>query len=57
MCRRTALSKLIQSIRKKQKYGAKNFLKESMLLIDIQAKLEDSRTHEQISGRAKLNGL
>jgi len=42
---------------RKQKCGAKNILKESILLIDIQEKLENSWTPEQISERAKLDKL
>ena len=42
---------------RKKKCGAKNVLKESILLIDIQEKLEKSWTPEQISERAKLDKL
>lgn len=42
---------------RKQKCWAKNILKESILLIDIQEKLENSWTPEQISERAKLDKL
>ena len=42
---------------RKKNCGAKNILKESILLIDIQKKLENSWTPEQIAGRAKLDKL
>ncbi len=42
---------------RKKKCGAKNILKESILLIDIQEKLEKGWTPEQISERAKLDKL
>jgi len=42
---------------RKKNCGAKNILKESILLIDIQDKLENSWTPEQIAGRAKLDKL
>ena len=42
---------------RKKKCGAKNILKESILLIDIQDKLENSWTPEQIAGRGKLYNL
>lgn len=42
---------------RKNKCGARNILDGSILLIDIQAKLEDAWTPEQIAGRSKLKGL
>jgi IS30 family transposase len=42
---------------RKKNCGAKNILKESILLIDIQKKLENSWTPEQIAGRAKIDKL
>lgn len=42
---------------RKKNCGAKNILDGSILLIDIQAKLEDAWTPEQIAGRSKLEGL
>lgn len=42
---------------RKKNCGAKNILKESILLIDIQDKLENSWTPEQIAERAKLDNL
>jgi IS30 family transposase len=42
---------------RKKKCGAKNILKGSILLIDIQDKLEGPWTPEQIAGRAKLEKL
>jgi IS30 family transposase len=44
-------------INRKKNCGAKNILDGSILLIDIQAKLEDAWTPEQIAGRSKLEGL
>ena len=43
--------------KRKQKCGSKNILKNSVLLIDIQKKLEEGWTPEQISERAKLDKL